>query len=177
MKNISLILLVLLCLLPACKKNNTPDTSGIITINNILEFNNTHQTWFVYGFLFSEAKLVAKLRPTSPGVSIDNDGTLANLILQEYNLENSFYKVGNFASAAAAGQAFNNLTSVSVTQWAEWADSIKANQIWIYRSGTEHYAKIMIVNTVSKDSIPRDYAECTFEWVYQPDGTLTFPGK
>lgn len=177
MRNITFILMFLFCLLSACSKNNLPDTSGIATINNILTFDNSHQTWIVYGFSFAEAKLVAKLRADSPGVSIDNDGTLSNLILQEYNLQNTFYKAGNFATAEEAQLAFDNLTSISVPRWVEWADSVKANQVWIYRSSTEHYAKIRIISTVSEVRNSRDFAECKFEWVYQPDGTLTFPGK
>jgi hypothetical protein len=72
---------------------------------------------------------------------------------------------------------FYNLTSFTVPEWKVWADSVMPNQIWIYRSGTEHYAKIRIISTVSETRSGHDYAECTFEWVYQPDGTLTFPGK
>jgi hypothetical protein len=56
-------------------------------------------------------------------------------------------------------------------------DSIRNNQIWIYRSGSENYSKFRIISTKSEPGNMRDYAECTFEWVYQPDGTLTFPGK
>jgi hypothetical protein len=176
-KVLFILYFLLINLLPSCNKDSHPDTSGTVTINNILEFDNARQSWFVYGFSFSEAKLVAKLKPTSPGISIDNDGTLENLILQEYNLNNPFYKAGDYPNATAAKQAFDNMTSVQVPEWAEWADSIKANQVWIYRSGTEHYAKIRIISIVSEVRNSKDYAECTFEWVYQPDGTLTFPGK
>jgi hypothetical protein len=66
--------------------------------------------------------------------------------------------------------------------WTDFADPVKPNQVWIYRSQGEKYAKIRIISTVNerrkdtsalRDSV--DYAECTFEWVYQPDGTITFP--
>ena len=105
-------------------------------------------------------------------------GHLTNLILQANNLNNSFYKAGEFADATSAQQAFKNLTSLPVPQsadWTEWAYSIKPNQVWIYRSGTEHYSKFRIISTKSQTGVPRDFAECTFEWVYQPDGSLTFP--
>ena len=164
------------CLL-SCKKDDIQINSGTVKINNDGYFNPEFETYFVYGFLFSEAKLVSTLDTPPPDITIDNDGTLANLILQTNNYKNSFYKIGEFADAVSAGQAFNNLISPIASQWVVWADSIKPNQIWLYRSGTEHYSKIRIVNTVSMDSIPRDYAECIFDWVYQPDGSLTFPGK
>jgi len=161
----------------SCKKDDFPTASGTIKINNHGDYNKEIQTYFVYGFLFSKAKLVSTLDTPPPDITIDNDGTLSNLILQANNYKNSFYKVGEFTDAISAEQAFKNLTSLTVPQWVVWADSIEPNQIWLYRSGTDHYTKIRIVNTVSKDSIPKGYAECTFQWVYQPDGSLTFPGK
>ena len=57
------------------------------------------------------------------------------------------------------------------------ADPINANQVWVYRTGTETYAKIRIISTVNEIRDDMPYGECTFEWVYQPDGSLTFPGK
>jgi hypothetical protein len=64
-----------------------------------------------------------------------------------------------------------------VTQWVVWADSLKPNQVWLYKSGNDHFSKLRIVSTVSEVRNNWNYAECTFEWVYQPDGTLTFTGK
>jgi len=177
MKRSFFIILIFLSVLSGCKKDVTPGTSGTVTINNNGGFNQQFQTYFVHGFLFSKAKLVSTLDTPSPDITIDNDGTLANLILQTNNFKNSFYKVGEYPDEAAAQQAFNRLTSANIPQWVVWADSLKVNQVWLYKSGTDHYAKIRIVNTVSKDSIPKNYAECTFEWVFQPDGSLTFPGK
>jgi hypothetical protein len=85
--------------------------------------------------------------------------------------------VGDFADAATAQSAFDNLKTISVTQWLDMADPINANQVWIYRSGTDNYTKFRIVSTVNetRQSIP--YGECSFQWVYQPDGSSTFPGK
>ncbi|MCX6256096.1 MAG: hypothetical protein NTV31_16725 [Bacteroidia bacterium] len=174
MKRLFFILLIILAIVSGCRKEDTPRTSGTETIDNTLYGTGPY---YANGFIFSQAKKISTLSNPEPDITIDNDGTLLNLILQTNNFQNSFYKVGEFADATFAEEAFNNLTSQAVPQWVVWADSIKPNQIWLYRSGTEHYAKIRVVNTVSKDSIPRAYAECTFEWVYQPDGSLTFPGK
>ena len=168
------ILLIILTILSGCRKDDTPRTSGINTIDNTLYGTGPY---YANGFSFSQAKKISTLSDPEPDISIDNDGTLLNLIFQANNYKNSFYKVGEFADAASAEQAFNNLTSVSAPQWIAMGDSIRINQVWIYRSGTERYTKIRIVKTVSKSRDPRGYAECTFEWLYQPDGSLTFPGK
>lgn len=184
MKKYSLLILLLVLFFARCKKESTdiPDKdsvrlSGIDTINDSLKWSNELQTWTIMGFLFSQAKLVPYPGSPNPDITVETDGTLANIILQANNYKNSFYLAGEFENAAQAEQAFDSLTSPTILQWAAEADSLKANQIWVYRSGTNHYAKLRIVNTFSKTASPNIYAECTFEWVYQPDGTLTFPGK
>lgn len=168
------ILLPLLLICHSCKKNDIP-TSGTITIDNTLTFNQTKQAYFGYGFLFSKAELVSTLDNPGPDITVDSDGT--NLFFQTENFKDSFFKAGEFTDEASAEQAFSNLTAPVVNTWAEWANPVNPDQIWIYRSGSEHYAKLRIISIVSEVRENRDFAECTFEWVYQPDGTLTFPGK
>lgn len=163
--------------LTSCRKNDIPPNSGIVTINNNREYDDKRQTWYVFGFLFSKANLVSNLESPSPDITIDNDGTLSNLILQANSYQDSFYKIGEYADAALAEKAFKNLTSPSVPQWVVWADSIKSNQVWVYRTGSENYAKIRIISTKNEIRNNLPYGESTFEWLYQPDGSLTFPGK
>jgi hypothetical protein len=172
------ILLLLFLLQVSCKKDEPPPTSGTVTINNTTTLG---QTYYVYGFLFSEAKKVSTNDNPPPDITVDSDGT--NLVLQANNLKNSFYKAGEYNDATSAKTAYDNLTSATVSEsaWEGLASPIKANQIWIYRSGTNpgtnHYAKFRIISTKTQPGQVKPYAECTFEWEYQPDGTLTFPGK
>jgi hypothetical protein len=176
MRNCVFIVLVFAFFLSSCKKKNDPDISGTITINNELTLDQELQTYVNYGFLFSQGKLVSNVGSPKPDITIDNDGTLANLILQA-KINSKFGKYGEYANAALAEQAFNNLNSVNVQQWEDWAYTIKPNQVWIFSTSDDHYAKIRIISTISETRGTRNYAECTFEWVYQPDGSLTFPGK
>lgn len=168
----AVILLIILLMQVSCKKDDAIPTSGIATINNTTEFSTTY---YVYGFLFSEAKLVSTLDKPAPDITVDSDGT--NLLLQTNNFKNSFFLFGEYNSEASAKSAFANLSSANVTQWEGLAYPLKVNQIWIYRSGTEKYAKIRIISLLAELRSGRNYAECTFEWVYQPDGSLTFPVK
>jgi len=184
MKKFSLLILLLVLFFARCKKESTdiPDKdsirlSGIDTINDSLKWSNELQTWTIMGFLFSQDKLVPYPGSPNPDITVETDGTLANIILQANNYKNSFYLAGEFGNATQAKEAFDSLTSPIILQWAAEADSLKANQIWVYRSGTNHYAKLRIISTFSKTADPNNYAECTFEWVYQPDGTLTFPAR
>ncbi len=91
----------------------------------------------------------------------------------------SFYKAGEYNDAVSAATAYDNLKSATVSeaQWEGLGSPVMENQIWIYRSGTNHYAKFRIISTKTGPGQVKPYAECKFEWEYQPDGTLTFPGK
>jgi hypothetical protein len=90
------ILILLVLTQAACKKSETPDTSGTITINNTRTLG---QTYYVYGFLFSEGKIVSTIENPPPDITIDSDGT--NLLFQANNLEDSFFKFGEYDAAGA----------------------------------------------------------------------------
>lgn len=177
MKKCIFILFLTVLLLPSCKKLTENPVSGTATINNILKLDQKTQDYYSMGFLFSAGKIVSSHNIPPPDINIINDGSPGNLILEANNLENSFYKAGQYSSAATAKSAFDNLTAPVVTQWVVWADSIKPDQVWLYKSGNEHYAKIRIIAASSDFTNGKNYSECSFEWVYQPDGSLTFPGK
>jgi len=165
-------------LLAGCKKNDTASNSGTVTIDNTL--NGDSQTgYYAFGFLFSQSKKVSTLATPAPDITVYViAGTPANRItFQTTSLNPSFYKIGDYPDAAAASSSFADLKTVGNYQYSEMADAISANQIWIYKSGTPTYAKIRIISTVNeiRNSLP--YGEVTFEWVYQPDGSTTFPAK
>jgi hypothetical protein len=162
-------------LLISCSRKDDPDTSGTATINNELTLDQQHQTYINYGFLFSEGKLVSNIDVPSPDIIVYRDGT--TISLEANNLKNSFSKYGEYTDLSSAKDAFNKLTSASASQWLASAVPLKENQVWLYRSGTDKYAKIRIISIKTEIRGTFEYAECNFEWVYQPDGTLTFPGK
>lgn len=172
MRKVFFILFFLLSLTPSCKKDKDTKTSGTVTIDNTTSLG---QTYFVYGFLFSEARLVSTKNNPRPDITVDSDGT--NLFFQTDNLNDSFHKAGEFTDAPAATAAFDTLTARGISVWTGLATPLKENQVWVYRSGDEHYAKLRIISIISEVRETRDFAECTFEWVYQPDGTLIFSGK
>jgi hypothetical protein len=174
MKRILLILLLVFSFLSGCTKDEPTRTSGIDTIDNIRYLSTTY---YLYGFSFSQAKLISTNIAQGYDISVDiNPGNAPpSLILQTNNRNPSFYKVGDFANSDEAILAFNNLKTITVTQWQDMADPVKANQVWVYRSGSENYTKIRIISTVNETRNSMAYGECTFQWVYQPDGSVTFP--
>lgn len=172
-----LILLPLLIISAGCDKTGNPGkipSSGIATIDNNLFGTGPYYT---IGFNFAKAEKTSSLARPKPDVTVYYDESLAVFILQTESGLNGFFLQGEYPGEAEAKAAFDNLTAHSVSDWEDWANPVRQNQVWIYRSADEHYAKLRIVSTLSTDLDPRDYAECTFEWVYQPDGSKTFPGR
>jgi hypothetical protein len=176
MKRAVIILLILISGLYGCKKDKTTRTSGTDTIDNTLYGTGPY---YAYGFSFQSASKISSLLNPGPDiviyVNIDNPDH--RLTFQANNLRASFFKVGEYPDEASAISAFNNLTTVGAYQWVEMADPVNPNQVWVYRSGGEQYTKIRIISTVNelRDNVP--YGECTFEWLYQPDGSLTFGSR
>lgn len=173
-KKIIILPLLAVLLAVSCKKDDTPDTSGLVTIDNTRTLG---QTYYVYGFLFSKAKKVSTLDTPKPDITIDSDGT--SLLFMSDNLKDSFFNAGEYPDPVSAETAFDNLKSATIPEssWEGLASPLKTNQIWIYRTGQDTYAKIRIISLIGELRSGVNYAECTFEWEYQPDGTLTFSGK
>jgi hypothetical protein len=176
MKSSFLIILVLSVVLAGCKKTDTPAGSGTITIDNTT-FQST--TYYVFGFSFSKAAKVSTLEVPGPDilVYVNADTPPARLTLQADNLNPSFYKIGDYLDAQSATTAFNELKTVGTYNWTEMADPIASNQVWVYRTSTNCYAKMRIISAVIDDTKTPVFGECTLQWVYQPDGSTTFPAK
>lgn len=178
MRRFLAISVIVLSFFTGCGKEGGSKSSGTTTIYNTLYGTGPY---YALGFSFSLGREVSTLGNPKPDITLiadeDIDGTIRRLLLQTENFKNSFYRYGQYSDAAEASAAFRNLVSASVPAWEESGENIAANQIWIFRTGSEHYAKFRIINTVAEKRNGKAYAECTFEWVYQPDGTLTFPAE
>jgi hypothetical protein len=178
MKKTFIFIFLIPFVLSGCKKDETPSGSGTVTIDNTLSGN--YQTgYYAYGFLFSQAKKVSTIGDPGPDITIDVDASSPpnRLYFQTDNFNPSFYKVGDYPDAQAAVSAFNNLKTVGTYQWEDIAVPVNDNQVWVFRTGSECYAKIRIITTVNDSIDNRPHGECSFEWVYQPDGSVTFPVK
>jgi hypothetical protein len=179
MKRIYLAIVILSLFIPGCKKNVNPLYSGTITINN----KAVDQNYSVYGFSVPTGQKILNLYNQQDVIIIqsdfDIDYTVRKLYFVVNNLTNSFFRFGQYSDEPAASQAFKSLTSFTSPIWTELGDSVKANQIWLFRTSSEKYAKFRIISTLTekRPDMPFPYAECTLEWVYQPDGSQKFPGK
>jgi hypothetical protein len=165
----------IMIILSGCDGNDKPPkNSGTVTIDNSLYGTGPY---YAIGFNFALAEKISSISTPRPDVILESGGSTDLFILQTQPGINGFSLAGEYPDEASARQAFNNLTSPVVNDWEDWANPVRPNQVWVYRSAAEHYAKIRIISTFSEVRDSRIYAECTFEWVYQTDGSLTFPGK
>ncbi|HLP72526.1 MAG TPA: hypothetical protein VK155_06460 [Bacteroidales bacterium] len=176
MKQSACIIIILALLAAACKKTDIPPTTGTQTITNLRY--EEHSTYALHGFTFSTGKEVSTENVPGPDIIIDTLDS-HTLIFEANNLKPSFSKVADYPSESAAKDAYNNLKTADPAQWIDFSTAVLPNQVWIYRSGTNTYTKIRTISTLieKRQNIGRtiNYGECTFEWQYQPDGTLNFP--
>ena len=176
MKTLLSILVIVLIPFTGCKKEKSV-TSGTISIDNELFGTGPY---YGYGFHVPTGEKVSTLNNPIDVIALfvdfDVDFTVRKIYMSVNNFNNSFYKYGEYLSESAASDAFRNLQSFSVPQWNELADPIKPNQIWLFRTDDEKYAKIRIISTFTetRSTMPFPFAECTFEYKFQPDGTQTF---
>lgn len=176
MKTVCTILLILALTITSCKKDEN-NYSGTITIDNTAYPPN----YTAFGLHVPTGKKVEDVNNSQPDVikispDFDIDYTVRKLYFICNNFNNSFIKYGQYGNESSAVQAYNNLKSFSNSNWKALGDSIKPHQVWLFRTSDEKYAKIRIISTFTetRSGMPFPFAECTFEWVYQPDGTQTF---
>jgi hypothetical protein len=173
MKRIFVIIILSTLLLAGCRKEDTPRTSGTDTIDTEIY----HKTiYYAYGFSFAKAGKAATTETPLPDfvLYVNTDTQTPRLTLETHNLKDSFSKVGDYPNATLAISAFKNFTTVVSVQWVEIADSVNANQIWLYRTNDDQYAKIRIVTIVNETRNSLPYGQITFEWFFQPDGSSVF---
>jgi hypothetical protein len=183
MKGLPLITLsmVLAVILTACNKDDKPVYSGTMTIDNELFGDGPY---YAYGFSVPTGKRVSTLESPLDVMTVIEDHdisyNLRKIFFSSSNLyKNAFYRHGSYADITSAQQAFDALLTFATPVWKEIGDSVKANQVWLFRTNDDKYAKIRVISTFTekRPSMKNPYVECTFEWVFQPDGSQTFPAK
>ncbi|MDF1560014.1 MAG: hypothetical protein P1P83_07385 [Bacteroidales bacterium] len=156
--------------------------SGTITLTNELYDGDPY--YYALGLSFDEAKAVPTLPDqyraditlmagTIPG------GTTVEPFLSANTLEPAFALKGEYATESDAVTAFRALKDVSSLLWEfsflDLAAPLKKNQVWVVRTRDHTYAKLRIIDVVLNTTVNPPLASCKLEWVWQPDGTATFP--
>ena len=176
MNRVLIILLTLLTVV-ACRRDESVPLRGTITIDSRLYGTGPYNA---IGFTFLTASLTPTNRTPQPDILVLAEtnvaGDVTGVFLSTSAFLPSFLKHGDYTDAASSITAFNNLTEANPAgNWLDLAIPVETNEVWVFRTRDEKYAKIRIIEVKGelREGIP--HAECTFEWVFQSDGSTTFP--
>jgi len=178
--NIRLIPALAAMLLLAGCGGDDQKTSGTITLTNELYDGDSY--FYALGLSFDEAKEVPTLPDqyradiTLMAGDVTGGGPVV-AFLSANTLDAPFSLIGTYASVSAAKSAFDNLKSVGSQTWIDLAAPLAANQVWVFEARDATYAKLRIISVTLDTSGDDPVATCTLEWVWQPDGSPTFPAK
>jgi hypothetical protein len=169
--------LALMLIFAGCGGDN-PVTSGTVTLSNELYEADTY--YYAMGLSFDEAKEV----PTLPDATRADIKLMAGevttggpvvVFLSANTLDPPFTLSGSYASESEAKSAFSALKNVGSTSWTDLAAPLEANQVWVLKTREAKYAKMRIISVTLNTAVSPAAATSTLEWVWQPDGSATFP--
>lgn len=151
--------------------------SGTILLSSELYDADTY--YYALGLSFDEGKAVPTLPDQYRADITVQAGPLTSggpvvAYLNANTLNPPFALVGDYASEGDAISAFDGLKNVGTVSWIDLAAPLKANQVWVVKTRDQKYAKLRIID-VTLTTTPSPLATCRLEWVWQPDGTATFP--
>lgn len=168
--------LAVMLLLAGCGGDDEKN-SGTITLTS--ELYDAGSYYYGLGLSFEEAEAVPTLPDQYRADIIVNAGPVTTggpvvAYLTVNTLKPPFALIGAYGSESEARSAFDGLKNVGIVTYIDLATPLAANQIWVVKARDDRYAKLRIID-VSLTLTPESRATCTFEWVYQPDGSATFP--
>lgn len=176
---IKLLYIVILFTLFSCSKEDSkPSTSGEILLSSQIIGDQT--SYHSEGFSFETAKKV-KYSLTSSSVPdilierfINIQGEVIGGNLTSPKNEAAFYKAGEFSSLTEAETYFNQLLSFTASTFTPTMQNIQPNQVYIFQSRSNKYAKILIKSVNIIEGVPSKNSQVTIQWAYQPNGEKAF---
>lgn len=181
MKKIAWLWIGCSVLVSGCEEDNPPRTTGEVTITSELILEGA--TYTFNGFSFELGKVIyynpqSSQKTPDLVVTPDNSGEEIVAILQIWNNVQEkplMALTGEFADWNSAEDFFDNYKQIADSlSYTSWANPTLENQVWIVKILSGNYGKILIKNIVTYLSGTKPYAEITFKWVYQPNGTKIF---
>ena len=169
--------LAVMMLLAGCGKDDQK-TSGTITLTN--ELFDAGSYYYALGLSFDEAEAVPTLPDqyradiTVQAGPVTYGGPVV-AYLSVNTLDPSFALIGTYGSEGDAKTAFDGLKNLGTLTYADLAAPLAVNQVWVVKTRDFKYAKIRIIELVLNSAVSPYFASCKIEWVWQPDGTATFP--
>lgn len=167
--------LAAMIVLTGCGRDDEKN-SGTITLTNEL-FGTT--VYYSMGLSFKEAGAISSLTTPGPDLFLEAgslaEGSPVEPFLSANTLEPSYAFMGEYLTESEAVNAFVALTDASSLLFIDLAAPLRKNQIWVVRTRDNKFAKIRIIEVVLDTAANPDFASCSLEWVWKPDGSATFP--
>ncbi|NJK97483.1 MAG: hypothetical protein HC905_23555 [Bacteroidales bacterium] len=177
MKNIILFAIAFALLLSCKKENEEVKTSGEVILST--QILGGEPNYYVQGFSFATAQILKynKTSNTNPDLVPENNtqNEILGANIESPNNDKAFYKAGEFSTLTEAQTFFNTIKEAGSVVFEQKIYNVKANQVYLYKSRSDTYAKFLVKSTETMDGPLTDYVKITIEWVYQPDGSLIFP--
>ena len=171
-------IIALLLIATACNKNKNPGNAGEITLTYELFGTGPY---YAMGYNFTLGKMVKTSDTPGPDITVlaissPDNSIVESAYLSTNNMQNSFSLTASFNDLAAAESYFNNYLEVNDSSgYTGIAADIQPFQIWTYRTADTKYVKMLILKVKKEIRNEFPYAETTLRFVYQPDGSRTFP--
>lgn len=169
-------------LFSACSGPGGADLKGEMNLSSQL-FGT--ENYYLFGFSYEEADLFKYPFGGETVPDIINEGFL---VIDGSDLRalpgfatpegiNGFALAGSFESQEDARAFFNSYDQVEDgLQFVQISDTVRENQVWVQQSSLGNYAKLLIRKVSSFEvETGRPYSEVILDYVYQPDGSTTFP--
>jgi hypothetical protein len=178
MKYLPIILASMLILAAGCDKEKNTGSSGEITLTYKLYGSGPY---YVMGYNFALAKMVGTLDSPGPDIvvipkSSPDNTVVESAYLSSDNMRDSFTHNKSFDDLASAEAFFNSYLEVDDSGgYTGIAEDIQPYQVWTYRTADNKYVKMLILTVKKEIRNDTPYAETTLRFVYQPDGSRTFP--
>ena len=169
--------IAVMLMLTACDGKEVP-ISGTITLTSELYDAGDH--YYALGLSLDDAKAVPYFQGEDKADILVRAGSVTDggpvvAYLDANTLDPPFALAGTYGTAADAKNAFDGLKNVSSMFYFDLAVPLEENQVWVFKTRDYKYAKFRIITVDLDTSGDTPYASCKLEWVYQPDGTATFP--
>ena len=162
----------------SCRKEDKeePQNTGEVTLSS--ERLQSPTGWDFYGFSFETGKISVYTITSSlyPDLAVEDVELIdsVNIDLRSSNDQDAFYRNGTFTTAAEAESYFNDYVEVTATGFVPIAYSIRENQVWTVQTLSKRFAKIWIKKIDVVAGSQSEYANVTFEYSYQPNGSKIF---
>ncbi len=173
----TVLLLIFIILIPAGCSKDDRRVSGTITLTS--ELYERDDYYYALGLSFEEGKAVPTLPDQNRADITVGAGPVGGGEVVAYLGANTFKPpfalAGSYDNAGEAATAFKELKSVGSYSWLDLAAPLAANQVWVMKRRDGSYAKLRIIAVTLDTSGGEHYASCELQWVWQPDGSPTFP--